>query len=427
MTNDTPSAKRETPSHGLDDEVLVRVDRVSKIFCRDFKKSLFYGLTDSARDLVSGSKQNERNTANRERPLRAGEFCAVNDVSFELRRGECLGLIGRNGAGKTTLLKMLNGLIKPDKGRIEMHGRVGALIALGAGFNPLLTGRENIYVNASVLGLTKAEIEDKIDEIIDFAEIDDFIDAPVQSYSSGMQVRLGFAVATALDPDVLLLDEVLAVGDAAFRHKCYHRINKLLSQSAVILVSHSMDYIAQICQATAVMKQGKMRLFHDVNEGISTYNYENIDASTPESDGGKVVAIYPPIQEATVRLPESIRYRQSLDVKIEITSTETVHDVIFSFSVFNQGEQNVMMWNTSRRPGTLDLHPGNQLLSFKIDPLLLHDGIYRWNFSASRRGSIDHCIWMLRAGSFQVESGFRPLGNIPYIADSSSLELRPIR
>ena len=122
----------------------------------------------------------------------------MNDVSFELKRGECLGLIGRNGAGKTTLLKMLNGLIKPDHGRIEMRGRVGALIALGAGFNPILTGRENIYVNGAVLGLTKREIDEKIEDIIDFAEIREFIDSPVQSYSSGMQVRLGFAVATAL-------------------------------------------------------------------------------------------------------------------------------------------------------------------------------------------------------------------------------------
>ena len=138
-------------------------------------------------------------------------------MSFELRRGDCLGLIGRNGAGKTTLLKMLNGLIKPDRGRIEMRGRVGALIALGAGFNPILTGRENIYVNGSVLGLSRREIEEKLDDIIDFAEIGKFIDAPVQSYSSGMQVRLGFAIATALRTDILLLDEVLSVGELRVR------------------------------------------------------------------------------------------------------------------------------------------------------------------------------------------------------------------
>ena len=160
---------------------LVQVKGVSKKFCRDLKKSLWYGVRDIAAELnpfqsrneESGDKQFEagKSISPIYQALREGEFWAVKDVSFELRRGECLGLIGRNGAGKTTLLKMLNGLIKPDHGRIEMHGRVGALIALGAGFNPILTGRENIYVNGAVLGLTKREIDEKVDEIIDFAEI----------------------------------------------------------------------------------------------------------------------------------------------------------------------------------------------------------------------------------------------------------------
>ena len=168
---------------------LVRVEGVSKIFCRSLKRSLHYGLMDSLSDILPVGKRKYDESG--EPILRKEEFWAVKDISFELRRGECLGLIGRNGAGKTTLLKMLNGLIKPDKGRIEMRGRVGALIALGAGFNPILTGRENIYVNGSILGISQIEIEDKIDEIIDFSEIREFIDSPVQSYSSGMAVQPG--------------------------------------------------------------------------------------------------------------------------------------------------------------------------------------------------------------------------------------------
>ena len=209
-------------------DVQVRVEFVSKKFCLDLKRSLCYGFLYDVSDLLGrhGSEQN----------LRRGEFWAVNDVSFELRRGECLGLIGRNGAGKTTLLKMLAGLIKPDRGRIEMRGRVGALIALGAGFNPILTGRENIYVSGAVLGLRKKEIDAKYNDIVDFAEIGASIDAPVHNYSSGMQVRLGFAVATAIQPDILLLDEVLSVGDAQFRAKCFQRIGKILSRSAVIFL-----------------------------------------------------------------------------------------------------------------------------------------------------------------------------------------------
>jgi lipopolysaccharide transport system ATP-binding protein len=163
-------------------DTLIKVEGVSKKFCRSLKKSLWYGMQDLGNEVIG-----KRHGGNGE--LRPDEFWAVDDVSFELKRGECLGLIGRNGAGKTTLLRMLNGLIKPDTGRIEMRGQVGALIALGAGFNPILTGRENIYVNASVLGLSKRETDAKIDNIIDFAEIGEFINMPVQSYSSGMAVR----------------------------------------------------------------------------------------------------------------------------------------------------------------------------------------------------------------------------------------------
>jgi len=194
-------------------ETLIRVENVSKKFCRSLKKSLWYGMRDLSKEVLG-----RRHGGDGE--LRPDEFWSVNDVSFELKRGECLGLIGPNGAGKSTLLKMLNGLIKPDQGRIEMRGRVGALIELGAGFNPILSGRENIYVNGSVLGLAKEEIDQKLDEIIEFSELDEFIDSPVQNYSSGMKVRLGFAVAAHMKPDILLIDEVLAVGDIGFRTKC---------------------------------------------------------------------------------------------------------------------------------------------------------------------------------------------------------------
>ena len=245
-------------------ETLVKVEGVSKKFCKSLKKSLIYGMQDIGREVTG-----RRHGGNGE--LRHDEFWAVKDVSFELKRGDCLGLLGRNGAGKTTLLRILNGLIKPDAGRIEMRGNVGALIALGAGFNPILTGRENIYVNASVLGISKKNIDAKIDEIIDFAEIGEFIDMPVQSYSSGMQVRLGFAVATSLKPDILILDEVLAVGDAQFRSKCYRRISELQKKAAVIFVSHSMDHIARICSLTLVLSRGEAALLGSVSEGVEAY------------------------------------------------------------------------------------------------------------------------------------------------------------
>ena len=150
---------------------------------------------------------------------------------------------------------MLSGLIKPDRGRITMRGRVGALIALGAGFNPILTGRENIYINGSVLGLSKREIDRKVEEIIDFAEVRDSIDAPVRTFSSGMTVRLGFAIATAMNPDIVLLDEVLAVGDMSFRSKCYDRIGKIIKDTAVIFVTHDMVNVLRICDRGLVLQE----------------------------------------------------------------------------------------------------------------------------------------------------------------------------
>ena len=268
--NEEQRTKNEEPSSN--GSPLVRVEGVSKIFCRSLKRSLHYGLMDSLSDILPVGKRKYDESG--EPILRKEEFWAVKDISFELRRGECLGLIGRNGAGKTTLLKMLNGLIKPDKGRIEMRGRVGALIALGAGFNPILTGRENIYVNGSILGLSKKEIEDKIDEIIDFSEIREFIDSPVQSYSSGMAVRLGFAIATALNPDILLLDEVLAVGDYAFRIKCLNRISELARKTTVLFVSHSADQVRWLCDLALYLDKGQQKYLGQVAEAFNLYEVQ---------------------------------------------------------------------------------------------------------------------------------------------------------
>jgi lipopolysaccharide transport system ATP-binding protein len=265
-----------TTSPSATDDVLIRVDNVSKRFCRDLKKSLIYGIQDIAFDLLGRDRS--------ESGLRKSEFLANQGISFELRRGECLGLIGHNGAGKTTLLKMLNGLIKPDTGRIEMHGRIGALIALGAGFNPILTGRENVYIAGSVLGLSKEEIEAKYDEIVEFAELGEFMESPVQNYSSGMQVRLGFAIASQMEPDILLIDEVLAVGDVNFRMKCFSRILKLKDAGVcIILVSHNMTDISRICDKAAVFDKGKLCYLGDVSNGANVYERLMLDA---HNDGG---------------------------------------------------------------------------------------------------------------------------------------------
>ena len=249
-------------------DVLIKVENVSKKFCRSLKRSMLYGIEDISRDLLHLPNNSDK--------LRKDEFWAVDDVSFEVRRGECLGIIGRNGAGKSTLLKMLNGIILPDKGKITIKGKVGALIEVGAGFHPMLTGRENVYVNGSILGMTKREIDNKFDEIVAFAELEEFIDMPVKHYSSGMNVRLGFAIATTINPDILILDEVLAVGDVSFQIKCLNRVRKLASNSAVIFVSHNMQHIALFCSLVFKLVKGEQLLLsEDINLVIADYLSDN--------------------------------------------------------------------------------------------------------------------------------------------------------
>ncbi len=256
----------------MNNDVLVKCEHVSKKFCRGLKRSLWYGIQDISADLNLLKKKNIISVDGPSPELRKDEFWAVKDISFELKRGECLGLIGHNGAGKSTLLKMLNGLIKPDHGQITMRGRIGAMIELNAGFNPILTGRENVYIYGTILGFTKKEIDQKYETIVEFAEMDEFMEMPFRSYSSGMKVRLGFAVATQMEPDVLIIDEVLAVGDMGFRMKCYNKIGELLEKAAVIFVSHSMPYIARICNEVILLQQGNLELkTSNIPDGIKHY------------------------------------------------------------------------------------------------------------------------------------------------------------
>jgi ABC-type polysaccharide/polyol phosphate transport system ATPase subunit len=248
----------------MSNDVLIKVDNVSKKFCRTLKRSLWYGVQD-----VAGEMFGRKGVQN---DLRSEEFWAVKDVSFKLKRGESLGLIGRNGAGKSTLLKLLNGLVKPDAGRITIRGRIGALIELGAGFNPILTGRENIYNNAAVLGLSRRRTDEVFDDIINFSGIEEFIDTPVQNYSTGMRVRLGYAVAAYLRPDVLLVDEVLAVGDTGFQRKCLQHMRMFLKQGgSLILVSHNMHLIQSMCDRCLLVDEGMVSFGGNTTEAVNCY------------------------------------------------------------------------------------------------------------------------------------------------------------
>lgn len=216
------------------------------------------------------------------------EFWALRDVSFKLHPGEMLGIVGRNGSGKSTLLQMLAGILQPTQGSVTVNGRLAALLELGSGFNPEFTGRENIYLNASILGISPSEIELKIDDIIAFAEIGDFIDQPVKLYSSGMFVRLAFAVTTGLDADILLIDEALAVGDVFFKQKCYQRLQDLLEQGvAVILVTHNTGDVAQFCQNALLLSHG-----YEVFQGTSSETLKHYMLLEQQERSGKESSTY---------------------------------------------------------------------------------------------------------------------------------------
>lgn len=321
-------------------DVLIRAEGVSKKFSSKLKTSMKYGITDIAKDFIGIPSRSDT--------LRPNEFWSVQDMSFEVRRGECLGLIGPNGAGKSTLLKMLNGIIMPDKGSIEINGKVGALIEVGAGFHPLLTGRENIYINGSIMGLAKKEIDQKFDSIVEFAELADFIDTPVSYYSSGMYMRLGFAVAAQMEPDVFLIDEVLAVGDVGFRAKCFNVIGKISNNTAVIFVSHAMPQIARMCSDICVMKNGKaVYQGKDVPKGIDHY-YSSFSSEKGVIIGNGRATIHKiELNSNGKRNVTEINYLDDLSISLHITINPEIIRPVFNISFLSQELQIIAQCNSS--------------------------------------------------------------------------------
>lgn len=242
---------------------VVVVENVSKKFARRANTHKNYGVKALVKELLGQSQDIN---------LRQDEFLAVDNLSFKLYPGDTFAFIGRNGCGKTTTLKMLNGTLKPDAGKIIIGGRIQALIALGAGFNLRLSGHENIYNAAAVLGLSHTQTRTIIDEIVDFAELEEFIDSPVQTYSSGMYARLGFSVAVHLRPEILLIDEILGVGDFAFQNKCFAKMHQLKKEGVtIILVSHSHSKIVSICEQTLWLHRGKMLKIGPSEEVVKAY------------------------------------------------------------------------------------------------------------------------------------------------------------
>jgi lipopolysaccharide transport system ATP-binding protein len=271
------------------------------------------------------------------------DLWAVNDVSFEIRQGEVVGIIGRNGAGKSTLLKILARVTKPTRGFAKIDGRVGSLLEVGTGFHPELTGRENTYLNGAILGMSKREIDRKFEEIVAFAEVEKFIDTPIKHYSSGMQVRLAFSVAAHLEPEILLVDEVLAVGDVAFQKKCLGRMGEVAKHGrTVLLVSHSMASIAALCKTSILFDRGTIKRFGPSEEAIADYLDTAMDRETVVYDVENVPRRYPElrrqVQFLRVELEDSptklVRADASIRLLLTVRGNDNVGRFRFSLTVF---------------------------------------------------------------------------------------------
>jgi len=374
------------PSPAVDEQdVVLSINNVSKKFCRDFKRSLFYGIKDISSELL-GLRTGDNGT------LRKQEFWAVKEVSFTLKKGEAVALIGRNGSGKSTLLRMISGLIKPDTGDILVRGQVAPLIALGAGFNPILTGRENIYANMSILGLTKQQIDERFDAVVDFSEIESAIDAPVQSYSSGMAARLGFACAVYTEPDILVIDEVLSVGDVQFQAKCFRRLKELRAQGvSFILVSHNANSIRTICKSAVYLSQGIVQAIGETAEVMKQYETDVLKL-TPEAETPEELILPPKAKEDSLGVDiVSVSFRDAKGNKLKkVRSGEfaslcmtcmahrTIEDLYFAVSIEAKasGSDRVLFMNNFTSKTTLKIEPGQNLIQMEMPYVGLLPGSY---------------------------------------------------
>lgn len=309
------------------------------------------------------------------------ELWAVRNLSFKVEAGEVMGIVGPNGAGKSTLLKLISRITKPSTGTIRSRGRLSALIEVGAGFHPELSGRENIFLNASILGLNRREIMEKFDEIVAFSELEKFIDTPLKRYSSGMYVRLGFAVAAHMKPDVLLVDEVLAVGDASFQQKCIRRMRDLKENGAsIIFVSHNMDLIAGLCPRTLLLWKGKLTALGPTDQVVSEYRrrIREIPASESVQDavrgrlGSRDVEIVDArFIDADGAAKETFRTGEKLIIRIHYKATKKIENVCFSVVLWSLQRDRLCSYYSTRDGLEIPALQGSGYVDLEIEALNL--------------------------------------------------------
>ncbi len=316
------------------------------------------------------------------------EFWALRDVSFDILPGEVIGLVGRNGAGKSTLLKILSRITEPTSGHVRLRGRVASLLEVGTGFHPELTGRENVYLNGAILGMTRAEVARKFDQIVAFAEVDQFIDTPVKRYSSGMYVRLAFAVAAHLDPEILVVDEVLAVGDTAFQKKCLDRMQSIAADEhrTVILVSHNLNAVVQLCTRAIFLNAGRLGAVGPPSEVIRNYfgTPNSVEPTIDLAGRSRSGHLLARARFGSVRMVGSVDahawkvpFEDDVILEFELTVRETVKQLELGTSFFNlQGVEicsSLSSWSGKIGP----TKPGNYRLTARFPSLRLLPRTYR--------------------------------------------------
>jgi ABC-type polysaccharide/polyol phosphate transport system ATPase subunit len=349
----------------------IQFDGVSKKFI------LHHERARSFQELVVGLFR--RNNRSRE------EFWALRDVSFAVEQGETVGIIGPNGAGKSTLLKLAARVIEPTSGRIAVRGRIGALLELGAGFHPDLTGRENIYLNGSILGLSRAEIRRRMDDIIGFAELERFIDVPVKHYSSGMFVRLGFSVAVHTDPEILLVDEVLAVGDQAFQRKCLERIDDLRRQGVTVLfVSHSADAVRALCNRAIWLYEGRVVADDAAEAVVRRYLEHSWGRQTVTQPGGderrwgtgRIRIVRVRLLDGEGRERQQFRTGEPLVVEMHYRAEERVERPVFGLAIHRSDGIHITGPNTQFAGLDIPAVEGEGIVTYAIPALPLLEGLY---------------------------------------------------
>ncbi len=319
----------------------------------------------------------------RGRRARYEEFWALKGVDFVVSTGATFGVIGSNGSGKSTLLKCLAGILQPERGSVSVHGRVSALLELGAGFHPELSGRENVFLNGAILGLTRKEITARFDDIVEFAGLDEFIDTPVKNYSSGMFVRLGFAVAAHVEPEVLLIDEVLSVGDESFQRKCAEKIEQFRRDGrTIVFVSHGLAQVEQLCEQVAWIDKGELRMLGPAGEVISAYQGDSHQAHRAEAELGsrwgsgeaQIVSVGllddegQPLSVLTTMEPATIR--------VELTSHTPLQDVVVGVRIDSLAGGPVWGTTTRRSGRTIGRLAGPVRVDLRIPSVPLLEGVY---------------------------------------------------